>query len=156
MKPEHPTPDYLTRLMPPGERGVVALCHLSTVIPVWALAVDALIYFLYRETSRAICFHARQGIHFQFLFLLCVIPLSFLYLLNHILREVLATLLTITVADRIFGWMEQGINATLTVLFIAYAAFCITGFFQALRGRVFLYPFTVDATGKKAEPSISK
>jgi uncharacterized Tic20 family protein len=155
MRQAFPTPEYLNRLMPLGERGVTALCHLSTIIPVWALAVDAFIYFMYRETSRVICFHARQGIHFQFLFLLCVIPLSFLYLLNLILREVLLTL-TPDWAVPIYGWLEQGINFTLGMLFIAYAAFCLMGFFQALRGRAFVYPFTVTIPVRKSPAKIDE
>ena len=46
--------------MRPEERGIAALSHLSTLVPLWALVANAVLYFLYRESSRAVCFHARQ------------------------------------------------------------------------------------------------
>ena len=60
------------------ERAMSILCHLSTLVPIWALASNALIYFTYRESSRAICFHARQGIHFHLLLLIVSVPMSLL------------------------------------------------------------------------------
>ena len=124
--------------MRPEERGLSALSHLSTIVPLWALVGNAVLYFLYRQSSRVVCFHARQGINFQLLFLVCVIPLIFLYLLSPLVEVLLGSgsALTVQVCRGIRFVADAGIWLTAA----AYAACCLIGIFQALRGRIFVYP----------------
>jgi len=125
--------------MRPDERGLSALSHLSTIVPLWALVGNAVLYFLYRQSSRVVCFHARQGINFQLLFLVCVIPLIFLYyLVPPLVRALLGSdsALALQVCDVIRLVADWGIGLTAA----AYAACCLIGIFQALRGRIFVYP----------------
>lgn len=125
--------DRLPRMLP-EERTASLLCHLSTAIPLWALVSNAAIYFLYREKSRAVCFHARQGINFQVLLLAIVVVKR--------LADMLARILAI-VARRIAvsELVEQVGDSVLLSVFIVYVSFCLIGAIQAVRGRVLPYPF---------------
>lgn len=127
-------------VLPPmraDERGIAVLCHLSTMVPLWTLVANGLLYFLHRESSRVICFHARQGINFQILFLVCVIPLFLLYLLS----DLVGILLSGSSAQALVGGIiVQTANVAIGITAAAYAACCIAGIVQALRGRVFVYP----------------
>jgi len=124
--------------MRPEERGLSALSHLSTIVPLWALVGNAVLYFLYRQSSRVVCFHARQGINFQLLFLVCVIPLIFLYLLSPLVEVLLGSgsALTAQVCRGIRFAADAGIGLTAA----AYTVCCLIGIYQALRGRIFVYP----------------
>lgn len=133
-------------VMRPEDRGVALLCHFFTMVPLWALVANGLLYFHYRESSRAICFHARQGINFQILFLAVSIPLLSAYLLSDLMGIVLAPLLAEPLVIRICLLLDQFISLTLVLLAAGYILCCLIGFIQALKGRVFPYPFV----GKRA------
>ncbi|NQU44714.1 DUF4870 domain-containing protein [bacterium] len=126
-------------LMRPEDRGLAVLSHLSTVVPVWALVANALLYFLCREGSRAAGFHARQGITFQLLFLMAVIPMLFLYLLSDLLGVILESLAP-TLAGSVQIGTDHFATAMLTLTATAYGICCCIGVIQALRGRFFVYP----------------
>lgn len=115
------------------ERVIVASAHFSTLVPLWAIAANALLLFAYRESSRAICFHARQGIQFQVLFLMLSVPI--------LLMPLLQALLTLThVTPRITEHLDAARWWALGAAYAFYAACCLTGIVQALRGRFFMYP----------------
>jgi uncharacterized Tic20 family protein len=115
------------------ERVIAALAHFSALVPLWALVANALLLFTYRESSRAICFHARQGIQFQVLFLILSVPV--------LLMPLLKRLLTLThVPQFLTAHLDQAAGWTLGIVYGLYAAFCLLGIVQALRGRFFMYP----------------
>lgn len=120
-------------LMRPDEKGVVVLCHLITIVPLWALVANALLLFLYRQSSRAVCFHATQGIHFQILLLMVSVPVFLLLPLEKLLKVA-------QVSPALAGALPAVAEYVLTGLLVVYAFFCLVGAFQALRGKVFKYP----------------
>jgi uncharacterized Tic20 family protein len=122
------------------ERGLAVLSHIATMIPIWALVVNAVLYFQYREKSRAVCFHARQGINFQLLFLVILIPLFSLYFLSSLTGVVLTPLMEEESVRAICLRLDQFASLVLAGLFLAYLSCCGIGIVQALRGFVFVYP----------------
>ncbi|MFP4580078.1 MAG: DUF4870 domain-containing protein [Candidatus Sumerlaeia bacterium] len=127
------------------ERGLAVLSHISTMVPIWALVVNAILYFQCRERSRAVCFHARQGINFQLLFLLVVIPLFFIYFLSSLAEIVMRPLVGMHAAVRLGLLIDQLASLCLVGVFLAYITCCLIGIIQALRGIIFVYPIA----GKK-------
>ena len=121
-------------LMLPEERAAAIVCHLSTAIPLWAFVSNAVIYFLYREKSRAVCFHAGQGIHFQVLLLSVVVARR----LSDMLARIAGILLR---RVAVYGTAVEIGDAVVTAVFIVYVAFCLVGVIQAWRGRILAYPF---------------
>ena len=115
------------------ERVIAALAHFSTLVPLWALVANALLLFTYRESSRAICFHARQGIQFQVLFLMLSVPVLLMRLLEKLLRLAHVGPLVTEHLGEVAMW-------ALGAIYAVYAACCLAGIVQALRGRFFLYP----------------
>lgn len=122
------------------ERWISGLCHLSTLVPLWALIANGMLYFYYREVSRTICFHARQGISFQLLFLLCVIPFFFVLLLSNLLGLALSPFLSPEAVDWVTLFVRYATYAPLAILSALYGLTCLVGIVQAIRGKVFPYP----------------
>jgi len=120
-------------LMRPYERWGAAVSHLSTIVPLWAIVANALIYFAYSQKSRVVCLHARQGINFQLMFLLVFIAKCMTDLFARLLAAV-DPLGAFPVHVRSAG------THLLSGVFVLYAAVCVIGAVQALRGRIFVYP----------------
>lgn len=137
-------PDAMQSVPPsmrPYERWGSVLSHLWTIIPLWAIVANALIYFVYRESSRVVCFHARQGIVFQLVFLLFVVAKLVIDLFAKPLG-VIGPLASVP------GYIDRAGQIFLLVLFIAYAMVCLVGAAYALRGRIFAYPLIGQALYK--------
>lgn len=117
----------------PYERGAAALCHLSTIVPFWALIANGVLYFTYRESSRIVCLHARQGINFQIMFLLAWIAKAIVDMFARLVAQV-------GVPDMLVRIIETTGDYALLAVFLIYAAICLYGALQALRGRIFIYP----------------
>jgi uncharacterized Tic20 family protein len=129
----------------PEERVVAALCHLSTLVPLWAVPANALLYFLFRQSSRTICFHARQGIHYHFLFLLVAVPFLLMIPLENLL--ILAG-----VPQNVAHNLPTVAFALLGILYLVYAAFCLVGAIQALQGKSYAYPLSTPLLRVKQAP----
>lgn len=131
--PDGPATEVPQPTLRAEERVIAALAHFSTLVPLWALIANALLLFTYRESSRAICFHARQGIQFQVLFLMLSVPV--------LLMRLLERLLALTHAPQLLTeHLWQAAMWALGIVYGVYAACCLLGIVQALRGRFFLYP----------------
>jgi uncharacterized Tic20 family protein len=134
--PSGPTaaePSVTPLAMRPDERGMAALCHLFTMLPVWALVANALIHFMYRESSRVVCFHARQGIHFNLLLLLLAVPVFLLGPVVKLLGVAGIHASTVNLIPAIGTWLLIGVYGL-------YAACCLIGVCAALVGRTWVYP----------------
>ncbi len=119
--------------MLPYERWAAVLSHLWTIIPLWAFAANGIIYYVYRETSRVVCFHARQGIVFQLAFLLAVVAKMIIDLLVQPLGVISGMQSWPESVDSV-GWI------VIYAIFGVYTLLCLYGAYQALRGRIFAYP----------------
>ena len=120
-------------LMRPYERWGALLSHVWSIVPVWAIVANALLYFAYRESSRIVCFHARQGILFQLLFLMAAIVKCVADFLARLAAVIGPWPALPEATDR---WGTRSLAAILAL----YAGVCLFGAVQALRGRVFVYP----------------
>ena len=129
----------------PDERVVTALCHLSTLVPLWAVPANAFLFFLFRQSSRTICFHARQGIHYHFLFLVVAVP----FLLMIPLENLLILAGVPPSAAHKLPTLAFGL---LGILYLVYAAFCLVGVVQALRGRSYAYPLPTPLARTRQTP----
>lgn len=129
----------------PDERVVTALCHLSTLVPLWAVPANAFLFFLFRQSSRTICFHARQGIHYHFLFLVVAVP----FLLMIPLENLLILAGVPQSAAHKLPILAFGL---LGILYLVYAAFCLVGVVQALRGRSYAYPLPTPLARTRQTP----
>ncbi len=129
----------------PDERVVAALCHLSTLVPLWAVPANALLFFLFRQSSRTICFHARQGIHYHFLFLVVAVPFLLMIPLENLL--ILAG-----IPQSMAHKLPTMAFALLGILYLVYAAFCLVGVVQALQGKSYAYPLPAPLSRAKQAP----
>jgi uncharacterized Tic20 family protein len=115
------------------ERPPVFICHLASVVPLWALVANAVLYFIYHESSRIVCFHARQSMHFHILLMIVSVPLFLVDAAEKVLRLVRVPQ----------DWLGEPSMVSKTLLFGVfgmYCTVCLVGAIQALRGRIFIYP----------------
>ncbi len=115
------------------ERPPAFICHLSSIVPLWALAANAILYFIYHESSRIVCFHARQSMHFHLLLMVIAVPLFLVDAAEKVLRLVQVPQY----------WLGNPTIVSKTLLFGVfgmYCTICLIGAVQALRGRIFIYP----------------
>jgi uncharacterized Tic20 family protein len=117
-----------------NERSVAVLCHLSTIVPIWGIVVNAILLFGFRERSRVVCLHARQGIGYQVVLLLLAIA----WILGEIFLGILSVAGT---GGDILERTQSYIWIAVICVYGAYSAICLTGAVQAFRGRIFAYPF---------------
>ncbi|MFW6286324.1 MAG: DUF4870 domain-containing protein [Candidatus Sumerlaeota bacterium] len=115
------------------ERPPVVICHLAALVPLWALAANAVLYFVYRESSRMVCFHARQCLHFHMLLMATAVPLFLVEAGEKMLR-------LLRVPEDWLGNLPLVGQTLLFGVYGAYCCVCLLGALQALRGRVFVYP----------------
>jgi uncharacterized Tic20 family protein len=139
------TPRDRPAVLLPEERVVTALCHLSTLVPLWAVPANALLFFLFRQSSRTVCFHARQGIHYHFLFLVVAVPFLLLIPLENLL--ILAG-----ISQQVAHKLPTLAFLLLGLLYGVYATFCLVGAVQALRGRGYAYPLPILLTRTRQAP----
>ena len=128
--PSTPTPT----LIYPNERRMAAISHLMNIVPLWGLIANALIFFAWRERSRSVCFHARQGINLQILLLLLVTV--------KMLADILSKFVAVALEQSIIPiYAKSAGDVFLTIAYFIYAGFCFYGVFKAISGKFFLYPY---------------
>jgi uncharacterized Tic20 family protein len=114
-------------------------------VPLWAVPANALLFFLFRQSSRTVCFHARQGIHYHFLFLVVAVPFLLLIPLENLL--ILAG-----ISQQVAHKLPTLAFLLLGLLYGVYATFCLVGAVQALRGRGYAYPLPILLTRTRQAP----
>ncbi len=115
------------------ERLITVISHLSAAIPIWGVVANASLFFVFRESSRLICLHARQGILLQLFFLMAAII--------WVGTEILARFLNVLQFAENVSTIVAG-SGFVVFAFVAFPlwAFCICGAIQSSRGVIFAYP----------------
>ena len=128
-------------LLQPSERGVALFSHVSTLIPLWGILLNALLYFIYREKSRSVCLQALQGIHFSVILLCAIGAKGVIDLFAGLVHP-------LTDSDAFEQNVERITTYGLGGLYVLFAVCCLIGAWHALRGRILAYPLVGKRVGR--------
>lgn len=108
-----------------------SLCHLLNILPVWGLVFCGGLWYLFREESRRVIYHARQAILFHLPLMVLLLVWMLMGLLSRILQVVFPGVGVIL--NNFNNWIMGG-------CYLVYLAICLWGFARTLSGFPFQYP----------------
>jgi uncharacterized protein len=114
------------------ERGNIFLAHLFTIIPLWGILFNGIMWVSFKDRSRKIVFHAHQCIFFQVVFLAAIIVGLIFNLLVKLISAINGTI------GALLGFVNSSI---ISLIIIIYFGSCLYAMWSILQGHDFEYPF---------------